>query len=339
MILVLVLTAWASLVNVAGQITSEPASTRRADECLLAINGRDIREFEDSDNALRLDVDDTVQIDGLSSEPTSVTRVAVDLPVGPSIPVLTLRHRSAQRFTETLRIADISDVGVGWYHIEIRSGPCEGAFWVRVYGRSPLTTVIGVGAAVLVAAGVALVVVAVLRARRGRSSLWWGAGAGLLVGVGLCLLAQQFSVVAFTPTALALFLGGGAVGGTGAAAAGSTTGGGSVAATIPQSAPPPPAPAPPAPAPPRQRPQRQRRTTAGRSCIAAASLGTSSTLGIARTAAQSFWRVCLLRNRVTTKLLPIPRVAPTRGSNATTPSWPSPPSISPSDCRRSRSAG
>ena len=78
-------------------------TSRRAEECLLAINGRDIREFADADNALRLDVDDTVQIDALSSEPTSVTKISVDLPIGPSIPVKTLRHQPGQRFTESLR--------------------------------------------------------------------------------------------------------------------------------------------------------------------------------------------------------------------------------------------
>ena len=38
----------------------------RADECLLAINGHDIREYSDADAALRLNVNDVVQIDALS---------------------------------------------------------------------------------------------------------------------------------------------------------------------------------------------------------------------------------------------------------------------------------
>jgi CHAT domain len=248
MMLVALLAAWSSLLAPLDMTTPDSTTGRRAGECLLAIDGRDIREFADADNALRLNVDDSVQIDALSSDPTSVTRIAVDLPIGPSIPVRTLRHRPAQRFTELLHIADLSDVGVGWYHIEVRSGPCRGEFWVKVYGRSPFTTVIGVGAAVMLAAGVALLIVSMLRAHRRRSALWWGAAAGLLVGVALCLLAQQFSVVAFTPTALAVFLGGGAVGGTGATAAGGV--GGGVRASVPEAVPPPSAPPPPPPSPP-----------------------------------------------------------------------------------------
>ena len=249
MILMVLLAAWTSLVGALDTRAAEAVSSRRAEECLMAINGRDIREFADADNALRLDVDDSVQIDALSSEPTSATTIAVDLPVGPSITVKTLRHQLSQRFTETLRIADISDIGVGWYHIEVRSGPCEGSFWVRVYGRSPLTTVIGVGAAVVLVIGVGLLVMTILRARRGHSSIGWGVAAGLLVGIALCVLAQQFSIVAFTPVALAVFLGGGAAGGAGATAAANAAGAGN-AASIPEAVPPPPSPAPPSPVPP-----------------------------------------------------------------------------------------
>jgi len=42
---------------------------QRADSCVLAIDGRDVREFANADNALRLDVGDVVQIDALSVEP------------------------------------------------------------------------------------------------------------------------------------------------------------------------------------------------------------------------------------------------------------------------------
>ena len=250
MILVVLLAAWSGIVGPAELRTTALSSLQRAGECVLAIDGHDVHDFANADNALRLNVDDIVQIDALSSEPTSTTQIAVDLPVGPSIPVKTLRHQSSQRFTESLRIADISDVGIGWYHIEVSSGPCEASFWVRVYGRSPLTTLIGIVATLALAAGVALLVLTVLRARRGRRSLWWGVAAGLLIGVALCVLAQQFAIVAFTPLALTLFVGGGAAGGAGATAAGSAAGGGAgVAATAPPAVPPSSGPVPPPPPP------------------------------------------------------------------------------------------
>jgi CHAT domain len=249
-ILAVLLMAWTGLVGPSGMTTSAPARLQRASECLLAVDGRDIREFDDADNALRLDVDDTVQIDGLSLEPTSVTKISVDLPIGPSIPVTTLRHQPGQRFTELLEISDISDIGVGWYHIEVESGPCSGSFWVRVYGRSPLTTVIGIGAVLVLLLGLGLVAMTIVLARRGGFSRWWGVGAGLLVGIALCVLAQQFAIVAFTPVALALFVGGGAAGGAGATAAGSAVGAGGPATSVPAPIPPPSAPAPPSPLPP-----------------------------------------------------------------------------------------
>ncbi len=232
MIVFLVLAAWSGLAGLLDPSTAASMPQRRAEVCVMAVDGRDIREFADPDNALKLDVDDFVQIDALSLEPTTLTRIAIDLPIGPSIEVKTLRHQASQRFTDSLRIADISDIGVGWYHIEVRSGPCSGAFWVQVYGRSPLTTAIGIGATGVLVISLALVLLVMVRARRGQSSWWWGALPGLLFGLALCVLAQQFSVVAFTPVALALFLGGGTAAGAGATAAGSAAGAGA-AATAP----------------------------------------------------------------------------------------------------------
>ncbi|HEY5423082.1 MAG TPA: hypothetical protein VIK05_06425, partial [Ilumatobacteraceae bacterium] len=218
---------------------------QRADSCVLAIDGRDVRDFANADNALRLDVDDVVQIDALSVEPTAVTHIAIDLPVGPSVPVKTIHHQRGQRFTDSLPIADISDIGVGWYHVEVDSGACAASFWVRVYGRSPFTTVIGIGAALVLVVGVGVLVVAVLHARRGRSKWWLGALGGLLVGVALCLLAQQFAIVAFTPLALAAFLGGGTVVGAGATSAvGSAAGSASAPTALPAPRPPVPSVAP-----------------------------------------------------------------------------------------------
>ena len=233
MIIIALVAAWSSLVGPLVVSSPESVPQRRAGECQLLISGRDVGEFADADNALRLDVNDVVQIDALSLQPTTVTNISFVLPVGPSVPVRTFRHQSAQRFSESLRIADISDIGVGWYHIEIRSGSCDAAFWVRVYGRSPLTTVIGIGAMVVLVLGISLVVVAMLRARRRGSSRWWGVAAGLLVGLALCVLAQEFSIVAFTPVALALFVGGGAATGGGAAVAGSATAGGGAVGSAP----------------------------------------------------------------------------------------------------------
>ena len=209
------------------------------------------------------------------SEPTSITRVAVDLPIGPSITVETFRHQPAQRFRELLRIADISDIGVGWYHIEVSSGPCHGAFWVRVYGRSPLTTVIGIGGVVLLATGVGLLVMSCCERVAGIRHSSSGVAGGLIAGIALCLLAQQFSLVAFTPLALGTFLGGGAAAGAGTSAVGSGVGGGAGAAqptdvSPPPAGEPPPSPAapsspspsapsPPAPGPPPATPVRHRR--------------------------------------------------------------------------------
>ncbi len=250
MIFIALLAAWSAFAAPLPTASPEVSPQGRAGQCRLAIDGHDVSEFAAADNALRLNVDDVVQIDALSSEPTTVTQISVDLPIGPSIPVQTFRHQPAVRFTEQLEMADISDIGVGWYHVEVRSGPCRGAFWVRVYGRSPLTTAIGAGAAVLLVAGVGVVIMALRRARRGRSSLLWGIVGGLVVGIAMCVLAQEFSVVAFTPAALAVFLGGGAAAGAGTTAVAGATSESAVVGDL--TAPPPPPPPPPSPLTPAQ---------------------------------------------------------------------------------------
>jgi CHAT domain len=252
-IVLALLVGWSSMFGSPASNSADMVSQHRAGRCVLAIDGRDVRDFDDPDNALRLNVDDIVQIEALSEEPTSVTHVSVDLPIGPSIEVKTIRHQLAQHLIEELHMADISDIGVGWYHIEVRSGSCSVAFWVRVYGRSPLTTLIGIGAALTLIAGIALVALAIVRARSGRSSLWWGVGAGLLVGIALCILAQQYAIFAFTPLALGLFVGGGVAGGAAStAAAGGVASAPSAPTPAPAAPPAPPAagPPPPPPSPP-----------------------------------------------------------------------------------------
>ena len=154
----------------------------------------------------------------------------VDLPIGPSIPVRTVRHQPDQRFTESVGYRRHQRIGVGWYHIEVRSGPCDGEFWVQVYGRSPFTTVIGVGAAGLLA-----------RRRRPADRLDAARSPRPVVAAGgvspracssasRCACSPNSSVSSRSrPTALAAFLGGGALGGAGAAAAGSAGGAGCAA--------------------------------------------------------------------------------------------------------------
>jgi hypothetical protein len=102
---------------------------------------------------------------------------------------------------------------------------------------------------VLLATGAGLLVTSLVRARRRHSSFVLGVVAGLIGGIALCLLAQQFSIVAFTPVALGAFLGGGAAAGAGTSAIGSSVGGGAVA-TEPIDVSPAPAGEPPPPPPP-----------------------------------------------------------------------------------------
>ena len=194
------------------------AGAQAQNHCALVINGVDVAEFGEPDRALRVHADDVVQIDALTAEPSDRTTISIDLPIGPSIRVATIEHRLATRSTDRLALTEVSDFGVGWYHLEVESAGCRGAFWVNVYGRSPLTTVAGISATVVALAVVALVAVSVLRRRRGTGRWVVALVGGAVLGVALCVLAQQFSLVAFTAPAMAAFVAGGTAVSAGATA-------------------------------------------------------------------------------------------------------------------------
>ena len=223
------------------------AGAQAQNHCALVINGVDVAEFGEPDRALRVRADDVVRIDALTAEPSDRTTISIDLPIGPSIRVATIEHRLATRTTDRLALTEVSDFGVGWYHLEVESAGCRGAFWVNVYGRSPLTTVAGISATVVALAVVALVAVSVLRRRRGTGRWVVALVGGAVLGVALCVLAQQFSLVAFTVPAMAAFVAGGT-----AVSAGTTASVGAprVGARVPAGAGPPLAPPVPPPSPP-----------------------------------------------------------------------------------------
>lgn len=114
-------------------------------------------------------------------------------------------------------VIDVSDharYGVGLYDLRV-SGGCAASVWVDVSGRSPLTTPAGLGASGFVLAGLVLVVWSILR-----GNAWRGAFGGLVLGLGVAVLLQQFGILPLTVVPLMVVSGGAAVaGGAGGAVA------------------------------------------------------------------------------------------------------------------------
>lgn len=111
-------------------------------------------------------------------------------------------------------VSDHARYGVGLYDLRV-SGGCSASVWVEVTGRSPLTKPAGILASLFALVGLALVVWSIVR-----GNAWRGAFGGLVLGLGVAILLQQFAVLPLTVIPLMVVGGGAAVaGGAGGAVA------------------------------------------------------------------------------------------------------------------------
>jgi hypothetical protein len=183
------------VLAVASGIPSGAASAQPAPATCLIETGSgvfDTGEADDPSNAIEIDVDDTVTVtrpgDGL------VVVVVWTGPVPLPVPVPT----GGAGDTTTFHLGDVDWLTVGLYRVDV-FGPgadaCAGTFWVRVTGRSPLTTVTGLSSLAVAVVGAALVAQAARRGQRQRCSIRRGVIGGVLFGAGGSFLLQQFGAL------------------------------------------------------------------------------------------------------------------------------------------------
>lgn len=123
----------------------------------------------------------------------------------------------------TVDLAKISNATVGLFEttadVETSGAPCTATAYVCIDGRSPFTTVAGIGATIVGLGGAILLVLSLIGARRtslARSTLQAFAG-GAVAGLGGAVLLQQFCTLPLTlGTAIAVPLLIGVVGAIGA---------------------------------------------------------------------------------------------------------------------------
>jgi hypothetical protein len=135
-----------------------------------------------------------------------------------------------------VKVKNYAKYGVGLYKVIGSSSggvSCSGSALVKVKGN-PLSTIAGIVGLVAALAGIAGVAGALGLAAHagamgfGRSLL--GLLGGLIGGLGLGVLLQQYALVYPTPAATAVFLGGGALAGVGLTLLGKILGSGAAAA-------------------------------------------------------------------------------------------------------------
>jgi CHAT domain len=152
----------------------------------------DVREADDPSDAIEVDVDSSMTVtrpgDGL---------VVVVVWIGP-VPLPVPVPVGVGGDTVTVDLGDIDWLTVGLYRVDVvgpGAGECGGTFWLRITGRSPLTTVAGISAAAVAVAGGVLITQAARRGQRQRCSVRRGVLGGLVFGAGGSFLLQQFGVL------------------------------------------------------------------------------------------------------------------------------------------------
>ncbi|MGE0879869.1 MAG: CHAT domain-containing protein [Acidimicrobiia bacterium] len=217
-------------------IAAGPAAA--ANPCALSLNGRDVETAAGWRNAIDVPYDGSVVLAGTA--PTGA-RIVVQVEVlGLRRTVLdAIANRGA--FRADVKVADNAVKGAGLYKVVV-SGTCAGTFWVNVTGGTFRAAPVGL-AAVFTVVGIVMLLWAI-------ASGGWARGVigGLVAGMGVAVLLQQFGKLPLTVVpVMVTTAGGGLIGGLGGLVR-SIGGrlGGSTASKIelPQSAPPASAPAP-----------------------------------------------------------------------------------------------
>ncbi|MBA3552863.1 MAG: CHAT domain-containing protein [Actinobacteria bacterium] len=212
--------AGAFCLAVAGGGTSAAQVTG---QCAVAVNGVDASRASSTDGAIEIDARDQLNIVAITAVP--VSRVLLEAEFGPFTSTLADEAVSSQGTSLRLivPVADHARYGIGLYRVRASADGCTAVAWIRITGRSPWTTVAGVTGAVLLAIGLVLQALGVVRASRGGG---WAAAAlgGIPTGIGAVVLAHQFGLTPITTGGLALWIGApmaaGAIGRTAVAAIG-----------------------------------------------------------------------------------------------------------------------
>ena len=187
-----------------GGSMSASGSALAADQggCTTTLNGVEVERIASLNSPLELSATDTVVFAGTGPTPTETVRVA--LIVGP-ITVdsgSTTYLPAAAEFSASLDLDEVSPYGVGLFRVRGSTDQCVVEVWLRISGRSPLTTLTGLTAAGLALGGLTGLLGAV--ASRRRWSRIAGAAGGLFVGGGGAVLGQQFGRLQLSYPSLAI---------------------------------------------------------------------------------------------------------------------------------------
>ena len=129
-----------------------------------------------------------------SGPPIRHARVTIGLwPV--TFPAFDQDVNTTPPWTHSISLREYSQVAVGVYEVVVDTDGCRVSGWVRVVGRAPWMTPLGIASIVVLGVGVLIILSAIRGGGRIRAFV-----GGAIVGVGLLVFTQQMGVSAVTPT-------------------------------------------------------------------------------------------------------------------------------------------
>lgn len=165
--------------------------------CIVTIEGRPAGEVAEWPDAVVVDAEGTITLQGRSDVGVSFLRVELDFAgLRVRIPPQDVRATGGE-WVAVLDVAEHADQGVGLYHVVASTDGCTARGWVKVVGRSPFTTTAGLIATGVLSFGLVLQAIGLVRARKGKGLVLSVVG-GVPTGLGALVLSQQFGLIPVT---------------------------------------------------------------------------------------------------------------------------------------------
>ncbi|HEY5160623.1 MAG TPA: hypothetical protein VII83_06070 [Gaiellaceae bacterium] len=224
-----------ALVAIAAVVVPS-AAAEISGPCEATINGQSVKDQGTGalDKAITVENDAVVPVTMSAGSQISHLKIRIEFAgLG-----FTVRDKASHgnSWSSDVKVKNYAKYGVGLYKVIGSSSggvSCSGSALVKVKGN-PLTTVAGIVGLIAALGGIAGVAGALVAASHagamgfGKSLL--GLLSGLVGGLGLAVLLQQFALVYPTPAATAVCLGGGSLVGIGLTLLGKILGSGAAAA-------------------------------------------------------------------------------------------------------------
>ena len=167
-----------------------PAAAQVQGPCTAWFNGVEAERIDSLSSPLLLGDEEALVFSGVDAAGTQNAAVSVLLGPAGLGRAASSSGTAGGDFLVSLDLADVAPYGVGLLRVRATTDNCTVAAWLRLGGRMPLATLVGLTGTGLALAGLTGQVSALVA--RKRWSLPVAAAAGVATGAGGALLGQQF---------------------------------------------------------------------------------------------------------------------------------------------------